>query len=60
MFMLALQFASIKTYLPRFNFSCFLFIYIITLSGQLIVFNPFSEWILATASGDATIKIFDL
>ncbi|KAL6846044.1 hypothetical protein ACP4OV_023492 [Aristida adscensionis] len=23
-------------------------------------FNPFNEWILATASGDATIKLFDL
>ncbi|XP_066325201.1 uncharacterized protein [Miscanthus floridulus] len=23
-------------------------------------FNPFNEWILATASGDATIKLFDM
>jgi histone-binding protein RBBP4 len=23
-------------------------------------FNPFNEWILASASGDATIKLFDL
>ena len=23
-------------------------------------FNPFNEWILATASGDGTIKLFDL
>jgi len=23
-------------------------------------FNPFNEWILATTSGDATVKLFDM